>query len=365
MFIFSAPCPISIGSTNTSTSLSPPNHHHQSRGAKLNSRVFSRGVAFCPLYGVVSKKRGEVCVKSGKRSITVSALRQNRKTLINISDADGCSALHFAAIAGNTQCIKTLVHYGADMTLIDAKGQSAIDVAAHRAARSALMKLHDAVNIACTFRPPAAAFDADVAGSASSGTELGEADEKREDNEGGSLASAVSSSSNDVRANETEGADVYDEGGDVDASTTDVDKGDGSADACEADSRDVPSGTTSMNNEGQTWVMMQTLVDSGESLNSRQGVLLRTPLHLAAAAGNAKVIEYLINAGANPRIRDSNGWTPLHVVVSEGSSRHYADAARALLANGCPIDDLSNSGCSALHIAAATPVCLSPTLPSS
>ncbi len=47
---------------------------------------------------------------------------------------------------------------------------------------------------------------------------------------------------------------------------------------------------------------------------ARPGIdkLGRTPLHYAAAEGNAEEVSKLLSGGANPSLPDDNGWTPLH-----------------------------------------------------
>lgn len=40
-----------------------------------------------------------------------------------------------------------------------------------------------------------------------------------------------------------------------------------------------------------------------------------TPLYTAAQMDNFEILEYIMNQGADPNKTDSNGWTPLHVLV--------------------------------------------------
>jgi len=44
----------------------------------------------------------------------------------------------------------------------------------------------------------------------------------------------------------------------------------------------------------------------------------RTPLHVAAMRGHAKIAEMLLANGADPDARDNDGWTPLHWAMSGG-----------------------------------------------
>ena len=54
---------------------------------------------------------------------------------------------------------------------------------------------------------------------------------------------------------------------------------------------------------------------------SRPGVdeLGRTPLHYAAADGDAARVQELLTSGADPNAQDDNGWTPLHF-AAQGKS---------------------------------------------
>ena len=45
-----------------------------------------------------------------------------------------------------------------------------------------------------------------------------------------------------------------------------------------------------------------------------------TPLHAAAAAGNAHVVELLLDRGADPVSASPQGWTVLHAAASEGGA---------------------------------------------
>ena len=45
---------------------------------------------------------------------------------------------------------------------------------------------------------------------------------------------------------------------------------------------------------------------------------MRTPLHIGAIRGNIKVVRLLINAGANPNIKDFDQNTPLHYASENG-----------------------------------------------
>ena len=45
----------------------------------------------------------------------------------------------------------------------------------------------------------------------------------------------------------------------------------------------------------------------------------RTPLHYAAADGDAGRVSHLLDSGSDPCISDDDGWTPLHFAAQSGS----------------------------------------------
>lgn len=75
------------------------------------------------------------------------------------------------------------------------------------------------------------------------------------------------------------------------------------------------------------------------------------PLHLeAASSGNERVIDMLLNHGANPGQKDENGKTPLHLAATAGN----IDAILCLLKSyPIGINEQDRNGNTALHLAAA------------
>ena len=81
------------------------------------------------------------------------------------------------------------------------------------------------------------------------------------------------------------------------------------------------------------------------------GVLLGVLLHLAVIAGNVKMIEGLVAAGASLSARDSVGMAPLHVAASQCE---HAVAIRALVAAGASLEEkTTRNGRTPLSLAAA------------
>ena len=73
-----------------------------------------------------------------------------------------------------------------------------------------------------------------------------------------------------------------------------------------------------------------------------------TPLHLAAQNSHAQAIAALQAAGAKPNARSNDGWTPLHLAAQNG----HAQGIAALQAAGAKPNVRSNDGWTPLHLAA-------------
>lgn len=49
----------------------------------------------------------------------------------------------------------------------------------------------------------------------------------------------------------------------------------------------------------------------------------QTALHIAAAGGNVKILELLVQNGANVSSVDNYGWTPVHIAAENGCYHWY------------------------------------------
>ncbi|HOJ32606.1 MAG TPA: ankyrin repeat domain-containing protein [Candidatus Hydrogenedentes bacterium] len=55
--------------------------------------------------------------------------------------------------------------------------------------------------------------------------------------------------------------------------------------------------------------MQNVLASNPKVINTRSGPHRWTPLHMAAANGQKKAVDFLLQNGANPRIEDEDGYT--------------------------------------------------------
>ncbi len=73
--------------------------------------------------------------------------------------------------------------------------------------------------------------------------------------------------------------------------------------------------------------LLDLLVEAGSPINAKNRGLSDTPLHIAAEYSNAQIIKRLLAHGANPTLKNKNGYLPLH----KGAWRNTDTEATALL----------------------------------
>lgn len=90
------------------------------------------------------------------------------------------------------------------------------------------------------------------------------------------------------------------------------------------------------------------LIKAGAPVNSpsRNG-LKAAPIQSAAAAGHTKVVELLLQHGAEPNVREQGGYTPLHAAAQNGD----LDMIRALIYGGADLLAKSSNGKTPLDMA--------------
>lgn len=77
------------------------------------------------------------------------------------------------------------------------------------------------------------------------------------------------------------------------------------------------------------------------------GWMTGTPLHSAASGSHAEVVGVLLEAGADPNVRQSGGWTPLHAAARAGD----VTSVTLLLASGADPEVTNDEGTSVLEMA--------------
>ncbi|CAB4027706.1 ankyrin-3-like, partial, partial [Paramuricea clavata] len=71
------------------------------------------------------------------------------------------------------------------------------------------------------------------------------------------------------------------------------------------------------------------------------------PLHIACLAGQTKVVQILLDNGANVNLKAQNGFTPLYMASQE----NHVETVKLLLANGANLQALTEDGFTALDVA--------------
>ena len=92
---------------------------------------------------------------------------------------------------------------------------------------------------------------------------------------------------------------------------------------------------------------IESLLSLGFFIDSRSG-LGGTPLMLTAVHDKLQAVEYLLGKGADPSLKNNNGWNLLHH-ASEGGNPVIIEL---MLSHVCSIDSITNKGYTALMIAA-------------
>ena len=93
--------------------------------------------------------------------------------------------------------------------------------------------------------------------------------------------------------------------------------------------------------------VVKLFVETGMSVNTRDGDTGATALHMAAFGGHLAVVRYLLGQGAYVLARANTGATALHMAAFGG---HLA-VVEFLVGSGSSVDARDNNGVTALHYA--------------
>ncbi len=96
---------------------------------------------------------------------------------------------------------------------------------------------------------------------------------------------------------------------------------------------------------------VRAAIDAGVDVNTREGILGRTPLH--ENTGDPEAVQMLVDAGADVNARDNYGRTPLHRSVAVAGSER-PEVVRVLVDAGADVNAKDNDGKTPLHSMASS-----------
>lgn len=122
--------------------------------------------------------------------------------------------------------------------------------------------------------------------------------------------------------------------------------------------RDEPSLVTSYSGDGFTalhfaaffgrYEAAALLIERGAEVDAfGRGWMTGTAIHSAASRLQSDVVRILLEAGANPNVRQSAGWTPLHAAAMNGD----LTSVELLLASGADATATNDEGRSVIDLA--------------
>jgi len=109
-----------------------------------------------------------------------------------------------------------------------------------------------------------------------------------------------------------------------------------------------PAALRSAARGGRAQEVLQLLSD-GANINAKCGQSGSTPLHTAVFYGRAKVVQTLLNHGADVSLTDKQGDSPLHLACSGARKTGREAIIRSLLQKGADIHDKDKHGRTPLH----------------
>jgi hypothetical protein len=107
--------------------------------------------------------------------------------------------------------------------------------------------------------------------------------------------------------------------------------------------------TTAMKKRNNAFI--ELAIKHGVDINYRVGHSRRTMLHTACRDGEIKKVRFLIEHGADLDLRDSQGYTALHLAIQPPSIFHPLGIITALIEAGCKVNIQNKHGHTPLHTA--------------
>lgn len=95
--------------------------------------------------------------------------------------------------------------------------------------------------------------------------------------------------------------------------------------------------------------LLDMALAAGININTQLDQYGKTMLHFAAAMSDVDKVDYLLKNGANPKLKDSLGNTPLHLCMNKPLIYHPPKILRMLLEYGANVNARNNRGTTPLH----------------
>lgn len=97
------------------------------------------------------------------------------------------------------------------------------------------------------------------------------------------------------------------------------------------------------------FIIIELLLKAGANINA-QSICESTPLHKAFDSFNLNIVKFLLDAGANPKLKNDEGDTPLYASLKEAYSGVSVNLLKLMVEAGVDVNEYNEDGESALSL---------------